>query len=81
MALPQKSSWIPYPEPTSGTEPGGQWLQSDNSLFGSWSDRVRHTFGRQMEALAKDQEERAFLATGHGSLYADAPSPTNEDKG
>lgn len=79
MALAQKSSWDEPSETAAGTEPASLWLLSDQSLFGSWSDLVRQTFGRQMEALTKDQEERAFLATGHGSFYASATTLPAED--
>ena len=79
MALAEKSSWAEDPEAPNGSEPTSLWMPSDQSLFGSWSDRVKETFGRQMEALMKDQEERAFLATGHGSLYAAADSQHSRD--
>ena len=79
MALAEKTAWVESPEIPTGSEPGNPWLLSDQSLFGSWSDLVKQTFGRQMEALMKDQEERAFLATGHGSFYAAAKSLTPND--
>ncbi len=79
MALVEKSSWAESPETPVGGGSSNPWLLSDQSLFGSWSDLVRQTFGRQMEALMKDQEERAFLATGHGSFYAAANTLTPKD--
>jgi len=79
MALAEKTAWVENPETPTGSEADNLWLLSDQSLFGSWSDRVKQTFGRQMEALMKDQEERAFLATGHGSFYAAVNSLTPKD--
>lgn len=79
MALAEKNAWVECPETPAGSESGNLWLLSDQSLFGSWSDLVKQTFGRQIDALMKDQEERAFLATGHGSFYAAANSQKSRD--
>ncbi len=50
----------------------GAMLQATQSVFGSWTTAVMATFERELNALRKGQEERAFLATGHGSRYAPA---------
>lgn len=50
----------------------GAMLQTTQSVFGSWTNVVMATFERELNALRKGQEEREFLATGHGSRYGPA---------
>ena len=42
-----------------------------DSFFGAWTVQVRRRFAREIEALRRDMDERAFLATDHGARYGD----------
>ena len=51
----------------------GPDMKIPDSFFASWTVQVRRRFVREIEALRRDMDERAFLATNHGSTYGDAP--------
>jgi len=49
----------------------GQDAKIPDSFFGAWTQQVRRRFAREIEALRRDMDERAFLATDHGATYGE----------
>jgi hypothetical protein len=49
----------------------GKDAKIPDSFFGAWTGQVRRRFAREIEALRRDMDERAFLATDHGAPYGE----------
>lgn len=49
----------------------GQDGKIPDTFFGAWTVQVRRRFVREIEALRREMDERAFLATDHGATYDD----------
>jgi hypothetical protein len=56
----------------------GPDLTIPDSFFSAWTGQVRQRFVKEIEALRRDMEERAFFATDHGATYTDPPKNTPE---
>jgi len=49
-----------------------------DSFFSAWTVQVRQRFVREIQALRRDMDERAFFATDHGATYTDPPKDARE---
>ena len=56
----------------------GPDINIPDSFFSTWTVQVRQRFVKEIEALRRDMDERAFFATDHGATYTDPPKNARE---
>ncbi|MEQ8356879.1 MAG: hypothetical protein RH942_15160 [Kiloniellaceae bacterium] len=58
------------------TAPTTKTLASQSARLLGWKTELVRSLGRELHALHNQQQERAFMATGHGLNYGTAAGQT-----